>query len=144
MNKLVTTLALGLVFTASAAEPALVQTDFNANFARYFEKVASDEMQGRAPATEGEKRTVAYLETEFKRLGLTAYKDGSYRQAVPVVQIDPVAVSSMTLTGDKTAAKTSFQENVSVIDRIADKKIIHKNKASRHKQRLNAAIKSMA
>ncbi|MCF8182910.1 MAG: 30S ribosomal protein S20, partial [Limnohabitans sp.] len=31
-----------------------------------------------------------------------------------------------------------------VIDRIADKKIIHKNKASRHKQRLNAAIKSMA
>lgn len=61
MNKLVTALALGLVFTASAAEPALVQTDFNANFARYFEKVASDEMQGRAPATEGEKRTVAYL-----------------------------------------------------------------------------------
>lgn len=47
-------------------------------------------------------------------------------------------------TGDKAAAKTSFRENVSVIDRIADKKIIHKNKASRHKQRLNAAIKSMA
>lgn len=54
MNKLVTTLALGLVFTAVASEPALVQTDFNANFSRYFEKVASDEMQGRAPATEGE------------------------------------------------------------------------------------------
>jgi Zn-dependent M28 family amino/carboxypeptidase len=112
MNKLVTTLALGLVFTASAAEPALVQTDFNANFARYFEKVASDEMQGRAPATEGEKRTVAYLETEFKRLGLTAYKDGSYRQAVPVVQIDPVAVSSMTLTGDKTAANLVYKTDM--------------------------------
>lgn len=112
MNKLVTTLALGLVFTASAAEPALVQTDFNANFSRYFEKVASDEMQGRAPATEGEKRTVAYLETEFKRLGLTAYKDGSYRQAVPVVQIDPVAVSSMTLTGDKTAANLVYKTDM--------------------------------
>lgn len=112
MNKLVTTLALSLVFTASAAEPALVQTDFNANFARYFEKVASDEMQGRAPATEGEKRTVAYLETEFKRLGLTAYKEGSYRQAVPVVQIDPVAVSSMTLTGDKTAANLVYKTDM--------------------------------
>mgnify|MGYP001762378828 FL=1 len=112
MNKLVTTLALGLVFTASAAEPALVQTDFNANFARYFEKVASDEMQGRAPATEGEKRTVAYLETEFKRLGLTAYKNGSYRQAVPVVQIDPVSVSSMTLTGDKTAANLVYKTDM--------------------------------
>ena len=112
MNKLVTTLALGLVFTASAAEPALVQTDFNVNFARYFEKVASDEMQGRAPATEGEKRTVAYLETEFKRLGLTAYKDGSYRQAVPVVQIDPVSVSNMTLTGDKTAATLVYKTDM--------------------------------
>ena len=112
MNKLVTTLALGLVFTASAAEPALVQTDFNANFARYFEKVASDELQGRAPATEGEKRTVAYLETEFKRLGLTAYKDGSYRQAVPVVQIDPVSVSNMTLTGDKTAATLVYKTDM--------------------------------
>ncbi|MCA1929984.1 M28 family metallopeptidase [Rheinheimera sp.] len=112
MNKFVTTLAFGLVFTASAAEPILVQTDFNANFARYFEKVASDEMQGRAPATEGEKRTVAYLETEFKRLGLTAYKNGSYRQAVPVVQIDPVAVSSMTLTGDKTAADLVYKTDM--------------------------------
>jgi Zn-dependent M28 family amino/carboxypeptidase len=112
MNKLVTTLALCLVFTANAAEPALVQTDFNANFSRYFEKVASDEMQGRAPATEGEKRTVAYLETEFKRLGLTAFKDGSYRQAVPVVQIDPVAVSSMTLTGDKTAANLVYKTDM--------------------------------
>lgn len=112
MNKLVTTLALSLVFTASAAEPELVQTDFNANFARYFEKVASDELQGRAPATEGEKRTVAYLETEFKRLGLTAYKDSSYRQAVPVVQIDPVAVSSMTLTGDKTEATLVYKTDM--------------------------------
>lgn len=112
MHKLAITLALGLVFTASAAEPVLVQTDFNANFARYFEKVASDEMQGRAPATEGEKRTVAYLETEFKRLGLTAYKDGSYRQAVPVVQIDPVSVSSMTLTGDKTAANLVYKTDM--------------------------------
>ncbi|CAN1512598.1 RpsT Ribosomal protein S20 [Methylophilaceae bacterium] len=46
--------------------------------------------------------------------------------------------------GDKTAAVAAYSENVSVIDRIADKNIIHKNKASRHKSRLNAAIKAMA
>jgi small subunit ribosomal protein S20 len=46
--------------------------------------------------------------------------------------------------GDKKAAQASFQENVSVIDSIADKKIIHKNKAARHKSRLSASIKSMA
>ena len=45
--------------------------------------------------------------------------------------------------GDKAAAMISYQENVSVIDRIADKKIIHKNKAARHKSRLTAAIKAL-
>lgn len=46
--------------------------------------------------------------------------------------------------GDKPAAQAAFQANVSVIDRIADKKIIHKNKAARHKSRLSARIKAMA
>ncbi|MHB1238827.1 MAG: 30S ribosomal protein S20, partial [Gallionella sp.] len=34
--------------------------------------------------------------------------------------------------------------SVSAVDSIADKKIIHKNKAARHKSRLSAAIKAMA
>ena len=46
--------------------------------------------------------------------------------------------------GDKEAAKTVFQSSVGVIDRIADKKIVHKNKAARHKSRLSDAIKAMA
>ncbi|MEO8417656.1 MAG: 30S ribosomal protein S20 [Methylophilaceae bacterium] len=46
--------------------------------------------------------------------------------------------------GDKAAAQTTYIENVSVIDRIADKEIIHKNKAARHKSRLSASIKAMA
>ena len=46
--------------------------------------------------------------------------------------------------GDKNAAKSVFQGAASVIDSIADKNIIHKNKAARHKSRLAAAIKAMA
>ena len=46
-------------------------------------------------------------------------------------------------TGDKKVATESYKENVPVIDRIADKKIVHKNKAARHKSRLNTAIKSL-
>ena len=45
--------------------------------------------------------------------------------------------------GDKAAAAAAYTENVGVIDRIADKKIIHKNKAARHKSRLASAIKAM-
>jgi small subunit ribosomal protein S20 len=44
---------------------------------------------------------------------------------------------------DKTAAQASFKASVSKIDSIADKGIIHKNKAARHKSRLSAAIKAM-
>lgn len=47
-------------------------------------------------------------------------------------------------TGDKAAAQTVYKDSVSAVDRIADKKIIHKNKAARHKSRLSAAIKAMA
>ena len=53
-------------------------------------------------------------------------------------------VRKAIVAGDKAAAQSVFQASMSVIDRIADKKIVHKNKAARHKSRLSAAIKSMA
>ena len=46
--------------------------------------------------------------------------------------------------GDKAAAQAVYISSVSSLDSIADKKILHKNKAARHKSRLSAAIKSMA
>ena len=46
--------------------------------------------------------------------------------------------------GNKAAAQAVYKDSVSTVDSIADKKIIHKNKAARHKSRLSAAIKAMA
>ena len=46
--------------------------------------------------------------------------------------------------GDKAAANLVLQKTTSIIDCVADKNIIHKNKAARHKSRLSAAIKSLA
>ena len=46
--------------------------------------------------------------------------------------------------GDQAAANEVFRKASSVIDRVADKQIIHKNKAARHKSRLSAAIKAIA
>ena len=45
---------------------------------------------------------------------------------------------------DVEAAKAAYTAAVPVIDRMADKGIIHKNKAARHKSRLNAQIKALA
>ena len=46
--------------------------------------------------------------------------------------------------GDKAQAEAVYKSSVSTIDSIADKNIIHKNKAARHKSRLAAAIKAIA
>ncbi len=54
------------------------------------------------------------------------------------------SVRKAILAGDKDAAKRTLQSAQGVIDRIADKKIVHKNAASRYKSRLAAAIKSMS
>lgn len=54
------------------------------------------------------------------------------------------AVRKAVAGGDKSSAQTVFRSSMSVIDSIADKKIIHKNKAARHKSRLSAAVKAMA
>jgi len=46
--------------------------------------------------------------------------------------------------GNLEDAKAAYAAAVPVLDRIADKGLIHKNKAARHKSRLNSKIKAMA
>lgn len=53
-------------------------------------------------------------------------------------------VKKAIAAGDKGTAQAEFQSSMSTIDRIADKKIVHKNHAARQKSRLSAAIKGMA
>ena len=46
--------------------------------------------------------------------------------------------------GDAEQAKAAYQDAVPVIDRMADKGIIHRNKAARHKSRLHAQVKALS
>lgn len=52
-------------------------------------------------------------------------------------------VAASIASGDQKAALASMQEATPVIDRMVNKGIIHKNKASRHKSRLTLHIKNM-
>jgi small subunit ribosomal protein S20 len=45
--------------------------------------------------------------------------------------------------GSKTEAQAAYKAAVPVIDRMVNKGIIHKNKAARHKSRLNTHILAM-
>lgn len=53
------------------------------------------------------------------------------------------SVKKAIAAGDKANVRAIFQRAQHIIDSIADKKIIHKNKAARHKSRLSAAIKAI-
>ena len=46
--------------------------------------------------------------------------------------------------GNAEVATTEYREAVPQIDKMADKGLIHRNKASRHKSRLNKAIKNLS
>ena len=54
------------------------------------------------------------------------------------------AVRKAIAGGDKEAAQQQLQASTKVIDRISDKKVVHKNTAARQKSRLSAAIKAMS
>jgi len=53
------------------------------------------------------------------------------------------SVAKAIAAGDKAAARKIFSEASGIMDRIADKKVIHKNEAARHKSRLAARLKAM-
>lgn len=53
-------------------------------------------------------------------------------------------VLKLIQAGDKPGAADAYKAAVPVIDRAAGKGLIHKNKAARHKGRLNAHVKAMA
>lgn len=53
-------------------------------------------------------------------------------------------VNAAISAGDKEGAVAAFNHAVPVLDRMATKGLIHKNKAARHKSRLSAKIKALS
>ena len=46
--------------------------------------------------------------------------------------------------GDPKAAQAEYRKAVPIIDAMVNKKLVHRNKAARHKRQLNARIKAMS
>ncbi len=64
--------------------------------------LAADEFEGRAPGTPGEDKTIAYLTSEFRKLGLLpGNPDGTYVQAVPSVGITSQASLAFTVGAER-------------------------------------------
>jgi Zn-dependent M28 family amino/carboxypeptidase len=85
--------------TTEAMSPALASVTTE-DLMRRTEVLAHDSMEGRAPGTPGEVKTVRYLTEEFQRLGLApGNPDGTYVQNVPLVGSTAEVTSSLEMGG---------------------------------------------
>ena len=107
LGALATALAAAAASAASAAPAA--DLDRVANDIRI---LASDDFEGRAPATRGETKTTDYGARQMKDAGLTPAGDkGGWFQKVPLRQSDIIGQPSLSMTfGGKTQALVQSQE----------------------------------
>ncbi len=114
--KLLLVSALGLAASALAADPQPAISA--ARILAHTKILSSDEFEGRAPASLGEGKTVAYLIEQFRQLGLQpGNPDGTYIQNVPLVGITSTPALSFTLDG-RTIAMEHVNDFVGTSSRL--------------------------
>jgi len=74
--------------------------------------LSSDEFQGRGPGTKGEELSIAYVQKQFRDMGLEpGNPDGSYLQAVPLVGIRPDPSMTLTFAGHGQTMQLAFEKD---------------------------------
>jgi len=63
--------------------------------------LANDSLFGRKPFTQGETKAIAYISSQFKKLGLEPGNNGSYFQEVPMVEITSKPLGTLQIAGGK-------------------------------------------
>lgn len=84
--------------TAKLAETPITADEIKGHIA----VLANDSLMGRKPFTLGEKKAIAYISSEFKKIGLEPGNNGSYFQEVPMVEITSTPSPAMEITGGKS------------------------------------------
>ena len=72
------------------------------------EVLAHDSLEGRAPGTAGEDRTIRFLTSEFQQLGLVPGNGESWTQDVPLVSITASPDMVMEISGDEESETLQY------------------------------------
>ncbi|MFT3976898.1 MAG: M28 family metallopeptidase [Sphingomonas bacterium] len=108
-------LSLFLVATAIAT-PALAQPAAPAvpvdTLKAVTKELSSDAYEGRAPSSEGEKKSVAYIIAQMKAAGLQPGNKGQWTQDVPMVDITAKNVGPFTVTGGSKPVSLVFRDDI--------------------------------
>jgi Zn-dependent M28 family amino/carboxypeptidase len=76
--------------------------------------LASDEFEGRAPATPGEEKTINYLRSEFEALGIGPGNGDSYFQSVTVTEVTTASDAVLTFSGSNYDAELEYATEMMV------------------------------
>ncbi|MGY1410497.1 M28 family metallopeptidase [Luteimonas sp. A611] len=116
-------LACLLPAAAIASEPTVGGAS-GESLMRHVQVLASDAFEGRAPATAGEEKTIAYLVDEFAKAGVQpGGEDGGWTQAVPLLRARVEGPVRATLrVGGQTRALANGDDltlqTLSPVDRV--------------------------
>ena len=97
--------------TDTASVPAPADGITASLIGQHIKVLASDEYQGRRPFTAGEEKATAYLAAEFKKLGLQPGPNGSYFQAVPLVEITGTPDPTATVAGNGKSLTLKYRDD---------------------------------
>ena len=99
------------------AEPRVAASEsaeIEAMLHQHIAVLASDEFEGRAPATPGEEKTINYLKSEFEALGIGPGNGDSYFQSVSVTEITTASDAVLTFSGSNYDAKLEYATEMMV------------------------------
>ena len=112
------TIIASLLFAFSCAGPQVHDVDTAlaslsaGSLAEHVKVLSSDEFEGRAPVSDGEEKTVQYLEAEFRKVGAQPGNGESYFQDVPLVEITPNPDMTLTISGGESPLSFSYGDNL--------------------------------
>ena len=93
-------------------EPAKTVSNISeAEIEKHLSTLASDEFEGRKPMTAGEEKTVNYLTSELKKMGISPGNGDSYIQEVPLININGKPGSKMPISGGKKNFELAYGDD---------------------------------
>lgn len=128
---IVTVATICLFFGCTKEEKRLegaLETLTTEDLAEHLAVLASDEFEGRAPASKGEEKTVNYLKQQFQKLGLKPGNGESYFQEVPMVAITADPEANLEIQGkNKTHVFRYGDEYMAWTLRVAEEVALEKS-----------------
>lgn len=105
-------LASSIAMGQKSANPTVYANSITAgDLKKHLYIVAGKEMEGRETATEGQRKAAAYIEEQFRAIGLLPGNNGSYQMTFPVYQ-DSLEKMELEINGKSYEADKDFTANV--------------------------------